>query len=142
MATKECNKKNSFMRKLFICLILLFIFSSMTGCYFRSKEKKKYQFYIGKHVRTKVDLALPSDFASSLQTAVAFPLDKYVKSAYKLVPMGSMLNITGISSRRIESGKWYYLEFEYDENGTVIVFDYPISQRYINKLNFDETALD
>lgn len=130
------------MRKLFICWILLLIFSLITGCYFRSNEKKEYQFYIGKPARTKVDLALPSDFASFRQPSVAFPLDEYGKDAYKLVPMGSILNITGISSRRIESGKWYYFEFEYDENGTVIVFDYPISQRYIDKLDFSKTAPD
>ena len=40
------------------------------------------------------------------------------------LPAGSILKITGISSRRLQPGQYHYFECQYDADGKTITFDY------------------
>ena len=59
------------------------------------------------------------------------------RKKFVVVPAGTRLEIIGISTRRIESGKWYYFECRYETGGEKVLFDYPISKRYLKLLHFE-----
>jgi len=128
------------MRKVLICLVSFVVLLQITGCYvrFQENEESEHYHYVGKQVETKGDLRFPADLPFYFKPPVAFPADRFSdRKKSVIVPAGTRLEITGISSRRIESGKWHYLEFLYETGEEKIIFDYPLSKRYLEVLNFD-----
>ncbi len=129
------------MRKVLICLVSFVVFLQITGCYvrFQENEGSEHYHYVGKHVETKADLRFPADRPFYFKPPVAWPADRFSdRKKSVIVPAGTRLEITGISNRRIESGKWHYLEFLYETaGGEKIIFDYIICKRNLEVLNFD-----
>ena len=89
----------------------------------------QYSHYIGRTVKTTVDLFIPEPVFLFKPEAV--PDKKYIPkgSEYMMVPAGSVLTITGIASRRLKPGKYYYFKCEWDSGGETITFDYSIGVR-------------
>ena len=110
-----------------LAIVTLFGISlQITGCWVRIPENShpQYSHYIGRTVKTTVDLFIPDTFFLFKPEAV--PDKKYIPkgSDYMTVPAGSVLKITGIASRRLEPGKYYYFKCEWDSDGETITFDY------------------
>jgi hypothetical protein len=130
------------MRKYILCVVLFGIFWHLTGCYVRFEENEgsPYHEYIGKYAETTIDIVIMGCGWGGLFGRMGVPDDVTRRINYRIgtLPAGSVIKITGISSRRLKSGKHHYLECLHDADGEKITFDYPIRYILIKKgyLNF------
>ena len=110
-----------------LAIFMLFGFSlQITGCLVRIPENShpQYSHYIGRTVKTTVDLFIPDPVFIYRPEVVSKKESLAKDSEYMTVPAGSVLKITGIASRRLSPGKYYYFKCEWDSGGETITFDY------------------
>ena len=128
------------MRKYILCVLLFGIFWHLTGCYIRFEENEDspYHEYIGKYAETTIDIIILDGGWWNFFGRMGVPDDGRWRINHRIgtLPAGSVIKITGISSRRLESGKNYYLECLHDADGKKITFDYHESLIKKGYLNF------
>ena len=126
------------MRNYILCVLLFVVFWHLTGCYMRFEENKgsPYHEYIGKYAETTIDIVIIGSWGNFLGR-LGVPDDGTWRINYRIgtLPAGSVIKITGISSRRLKSGKHHYLECLHDADGEKITFDFHeilIEKGYLN----------
>ena len=115
------------MRKYILCVLLFVVFWHLTGCYIRFEENKNspYHEYVGKYAETTIDIVIIGRGWGGLFGRLGIPVGTWrINRRIGTLPAGSVIKITGTSSRRLESGKNYYLECLHDADGEKITFDF------------------
>ena len=115
-------------------LLSLFIVFLLSGCYMRSVEGADSPFaqYVGRHaeVRKQIVVYDRGAFGRLGIPAGEWPVSKKEEVKVSLEP-GATFEVIGVASRRIESGKHYYLACRYRTTGEDVTFDYPADGKFI-----------
>jgi len=118
-------------KSLFLFLALAFVLS---GCPVRLVEGSDSPLaqYVGRRaeVRKKIVVYDQGAFGRLGVPANEWPMSKKEKVQTSLEP-GAIFEVIGVASRRIESGKHYYLACRYHAAGEEVMFDYPADEKFI-----------
>ena len=116
-----------------LVLFLSFVFV-LSGCHVRLVEGSDSppSRFVGRRaeVRTKVVVYDRGVFGLLAVPAGEWPASKEEKMTATLEP-GASFEVVGVSSRRIESGKHYYLACRCRVAGKEMMFDYPADEKFI-----------
>ncbi len=112
----------------FIFLLWLPILLLCTGCWvpLGVHEHPEYDRFVGKKVRTLVPITVQKP-GLVLGTIGFYDKHDIIKNKLMTIPTGSVLKITGMTSRRLEPGICYYFRCKYVADGNPIVFDYEVT---------------
>ena len=119
------------MKPLLLFLAVAFVLS---GCHVRLVEGSDSPLakYVGRRaeVRKKVVVYDHGVFGRLGVPAGEWPVSEKEEVKMTLEP-GASFEVVGVSSRRIESGKHYYLACRYRVAGEDVMFDYPADEKFI-----------
>ena len=101
------------------------------GCHVQQGAPEKYSRYIGKKVKTTVNIILQKPCFSTRTYGLSE--ERLRRWQERLtIPAGSVLEITGVSYRRTKPGIVHYFECRWHRRGYHIDFDYDVIQRVNN----------
>lgn len=107
----------------------------LSGCYSRVVQGSDAPLaaYVGRlaEVRKNVIIFDRGIFGRLGVPAGEWPISKDEIVKTSLEP-GASFKVTGVVSRRIDSGKHYYFACRYDRPGEEVTFDYPADAKYID----------
>ena len=119
------------MKPFLLLSVFAFVFS---GCHLRFVEgtDSPYAKYVGRHAEVRQKIAIyDQGFSGRLGIPVGeWPMSKGAKISLTIEP-GTGIEIIGVSSRKTESGKHYYLTCRHRIDGKEVIFDYPANAKFI-----------
>ena len=105
-----------------------------SGCHMRSVEGADSPLaqYVGRHAEIRKTIVVydRGAFGRLGVPAGEWPMSKKEEVKISLEP-GATFEVIGVASRRIESGKHYYLACRYRTAGEEVTFDYPADGKFI-----------
>lgn len=117
-----------------LALVPLVLVLVLSGCYLRFNEGADSPFaqYVGRQATVKRTVLIYDYGILGALGAPAgeWPVSKGQQVKATLEP-GAVFEVVGASSRRIESGKHYYLACRYHAAGEEVLFDYPADGQFI-----------
>jgi hypothetical protein len=113
--------------------LLVFVFV-LSGCYFRSVEGADSPLaqYVGRQAEVRKRIVV---YDRGMWGRLGVPAGEWSIAPKEKVTIalepGARFEVIGVASRRIESGKHYYLACRYRAAQADVTFDYPADDKFI-----------